>query len=136
MANWTMDLENIILTLVKNKFPSDLKTKYGLKSTSFTSKDISPTETSFPKVKVKITSMIEMGQDLDNKTINAVDATVQVDVVTNIKQGDANAIIGEVMEILKSMRFNIPTMPISMQEADLFRSTMRARRVIGNGDIF
>lgn len=134
MANWVTDLDNVILAMVKNKFPSDKKTKYGLTSTSFTSKDISPTEAKFPKIKIKIVGLKEVGMDLDNVTINAVDATVQVDVVTNVKQSDADAIMGEIMDVFKGMRFNIPTMPISTQEDDIFRSTMRVRRIIGSGD--
>lgn len=133
MADWSQDLDSTIFTMVKINFPKTLKDKYP--NIRFTSADIVGTPASFPTVKIKVTGMVERGQDLANTTINAVDTTVQVDVLTNTSQSDADRIIGEILSIFKAMRFNITAMPIASQEGDVFRSIMRCNRIIGNGDI-
>lgn len=133
MSSWVADLDSTIFTFLKVKFPTILKAKYP--NIKFSNEDILRTEAKFPYVKIKIVSMDERGRDLQNNGINAVNVVLQVDVISNNRQRDANEIIYAILDTVKSMRFNIDSLPTEIQEGDIYRSTMRASRVLGSGDI-
>lgn len=127
MIEWKL-LDNIILAKVKQV----IATKY--ENPNVISTDID-TFAIFPTIKVKIVAWGERGQDLSGLDINAVEPTVQVDVFTNKSASEAENITYLAINALKEMRFHISSMPIATKEGDVFRSTIRAKRVVGGGDI-
>ena len=67
--------------------------------------------------------------------INAVQETIQIDVITNTGQSDANNVMAIVLEDFKMMWFKITAMPEFCGTGDTYRSTARVRRVISHNDI-
>ena len=132
MANWTMDLESTIFSIVKAKARSKLMGKYP--NINFTSVEKNTKAAEFPYVYIHLLPMVEQGHDLEGSTINAVLATVQVDVKTNVSQSDAKNVVYEVLNVLKEMRFSIIAMPEFTKDGDIYKSVMRGRRMIGSGD--
>lgn len=132
MSNWTMDLDSKIYSIVKSKVSQKIKSKYA--DLNFTNVQSSTETAKFPNVYIHMLPMVEQGQDLIGQTINAVLATVQVDVLTNTSQTDAKTVIYSVIDELKAMRFDITSMPEFTKENDIFHAVMRARRMIGSGD--
>lgn len=133
MSDWSQDVDSMVFSLIKARFSTKLKTKYP--NIRFTNQDSSGSSAKFPTVKIKLTTMNERGQDLENTSINAVDAIFQVDVMTNISQSEANEVMTELLSLFKALRFNISTIPILSKEGDIYRSTMRCRRIIGSNDL-
>lgn len=134
ITNWTMDLENIIFSLIKKKCYEDLKVNYP--DISFTTVNRVSANPKFPNCYIHLLPMVEYGNDLEGTTVNAVMATVQVDVTTNTSFEDAKTVIYTILSALKEMRFDITTMPtIVKEDNDIYRATMRGRRMIGSGDV-
>ena len=89
----------------------------------------------FPFVYVDALPASEVGQDLEAASINGGLFTFQVDVYDNASRQTARAVMGEIVRIMKRMRFDIVAMP-SFESADgTYRCVSRFRRVIGAGDI-
>lgn len=130
MANWNL-IDSTVYTRVKNY----IKTKdKSLKDSNFTSEDASVSLARFPLVKIKVVSMAERGADLSGDSINAVDVTFQIDVLTNESQSKADTLMQYAMEGMKKLRFQVNSMPIASKEDDIYRSVMRCRRIVGSGD--
>lgn len=130
MASWNL-IDSRVISAIKTgliakhpKFTDD----------NFTSLDVQESTAVFPMIKIKVASMPERGMDFEGDTINAVDTTFQIDVMTNKSQDTANKIVEEIIPIMKRMRFQITSMPISSKEGDVFRSVIRCKRSVGSGD--
>ena len=78
---------------------------------------------------------LERGADLEVTSVNAVQETIQVDVITNTKQSDAKGIMAILADAFKQMRFQITAMPEFKNDSEKkFRSVARFRRIIGAND--
>lgn len=134
MVSWVADLDNIIFSIIKAKCYDKLVKDFP--NIRLTMEDTTDTPAKFPTAKIKITGLPERGQDLEGNTINAVEPTVQIDILSNKSQKDVDKVMWEIMNIMKSMRFQFPNnLPMSSREGDIYRSMARGTRVIGNGDI-
>lgn len=89
----------------------------------------------FPTVYMHELPGLEKHPDLEGIMINAVQETIQIDVITNTGQSDANNVMAIVLEEFKKMCFKISAMPEFSGTGDTYRSTARVRRVISHNDI-
>lgn len=127
-----LNVESIVLTRVKGKFPQDLKAKY--KDLNFTTSNKVQANAKFPNVYVHLLPAVEKGQDLDGMTINGGLFTFQIEVNDNQLQDRVSEVMGAVVSVMKSMRFEVIAFPEFKNTDSAFRSIVRFRRVIGNGD--
>ena len=96
---------------------------------------VSSTDPTFPTLLLQQLETPEVGQDLDNVTVNGINAGFQIDVTDNTRDNRARVeeIISAAYAVMKSMRFNVGRMP-DQDTQDEKRSTLRATRIIGSGD--
>lgn len=135
MSDWIMLVPSIIFARIKSEFDISLKTEYEMQDTYFSTTDSSNKKAVFPFVFVKAMGSQEQGQTLDGQMINAGMFTFQVDVYDNKTQQRARKVMGEIIRIMKSMRFEIVSMP-EFESTDVHRCTARFRRLIGANDKF
>lgn len=129
-SNWTELLEVFIIAPIRAHF-SDRE------DINITTEEKQESDATFPTIYVHLLAPVERGADLTGTTINAVLATVQVDVTTQSDQAktDAISLAYEVVGVLKGMAFQFPMLPeCTQQTQDIAKATMRARRLIGNGN--
>lgn len=88
----------------------------------------------FPTIYIHEMPGLERGADLEGTSVNAVQETIQVDVITNTKQSDAKGIMAILADAFKQMRFQITAMPEFKMTVRKFRSVARFRRIIGAND--
>ena len=89
----------------------------------------------FPTIYIHEMPGLERGADLEGTSVNAVQETIQVDVITNTKQSDAKGIMAVLADAFKQMRFQITAMPEFKNDSEKkFRSVARFRRIIGAND--
>lgn len=127
-----LDIETIVYSRIKAKLTSKLLNKYP--DISFTTNNKVLSNPKFPNVYVHLLGSPEIGEDLENNTINGVEATFQIDVTDNKSQGRAKEVINEIVGVVKEMRFSIVSMPETNNTDSTFRCVMRCRRIIGNLD--
>lgn len=134
MANWTDDLESRIFTIVQTRCSNVLDKKYLSPTAYWTTDDKVLTKPQFPTVYLHLLPMVEQGQDLDNRDINAVLATVRVQISSNTNKQDVRKIASAVTDALKSLRFNIPAFPEITSSNNVYTCNIESRRIIGNAD--
>lgn len=133
-SRWVDDIQTKIFTIVKTKTISKLKTKYP--DLNFTMDSSSITEPKFPTVYITFLAPSERGQDLIGQDVNAVNLTVQIDVLVNKAQGltGARDVAYEVEDNFKELRFS-GTMPtFENNTTDVKRMIMRMSRIVGYND--
>lgn len=128
-----LDIESIVFSRINAKATSKLKTKYP--DISFTTSDKVSKNPKFPNVYVHLLGSPEIGNDLENNTINGVEATFQIETTDNQSQSRAKDVMNTVVGIVKEMRFSIVSMPEMKNTDSAYRCVMRCRRTIGNLDI-
>lgn len=135
---WVYDLETNIFSNVATIAKPKLKKKYKSMNfdTAFTTveKNLDKYPV-FPTIYIHEMPGLERGADLEGTSVNAVQETIQVDVITNTKQSDAKGIMAILADAFKQMRFQITAMPEFKNDSEKkFRSVARFRRIIGAND--
>ena len=126
-------IESQVYTRIKNKMPSNIKTKY--KNLNFTTNNINLADAKFPCVYIHMIESPEDGEDLEGTEINAVYASFVIEVVDNESQANTNTISKEVQKIMKQMRFKVVGFPYNDNKDSTYRKVSRYRRTIANNDV-
>lgn len=134
MSDWIMLLPSVVFSRIKGEFSEEIKTSYGMTGSNFSTTDSSNKKAVFPFVYVHLLPAVEEAQTLDEASVNGGLFTFQIDVYDNQSQNRARKVMGEIVRILKSMRFNIIAMP-ELESGDTHRCIARFRRTIGSGDV-
>ena len=144
MGVWTFDIPTMVYSRIMADFSEDLKTKYKFKKITvngnttwrnFSTSQVSETAPIFPYITVIELPGAERGQDLEGTSINAALFTFQVDVFDNVSETRTKKCMEEVVRIMKTMRFQIPTMASFESKPQEYRMTTRFQRLLGNGDV-
>lgn len=143
MAIWTFSIPDIVFSRVMNDFSEDLKTKYKMQKIkvngvttwkNFSTSQVSETPPIFPYITVIELPGQERGQDLEGSSINGGLFSFQADAFSNKSEREVKECMAEVVRIMKTMRFQIPTMASFDSKPQEYRMTARFSRVIGAGD--
>lgn len=130
---WAYDLEKKIFSIVKSRTYEKLKSKYP--SVYITDIEKNTSKAVFPTVYIHELPGVEKASDLEGFSINAVQETFQIDVITNTSQNDANKVMAIVADEFKRLCFKVTAMPEFDGTGETYRSTMRVRRIISANDI-
>lgn len=87
----------------------------------------------FPTFYLHELSPVEFGQDIANKTINAITETIEIIVYTKNRQ-QCKKIINEAVVQMKALGFDVTMMPIITTDDNVYSGVARFRRIIGSGD--
>lgn len=120
---WVFDLETNIFSNVATIAKPKLKKKYKSMNfdTAFTTVEKNlDKDPVFPTIYIHEMPGLERGADLEGTSVNAVQETIQVDVITNTKQSDAKGIMAILADAFKQMRFQITAMPAKQSNPFLF----------------
>lgn len=128
-----LDIQETVFSRVKNKYPAKLKTKYP--NTFFTTSDRVAKDPKFPTVYVHEMNGKEQGRDLDGTKINAVLSTFQIEVTDNASMSNATEVMNYVVSVMKSMRYEVVTMPEFNNTPDSYRKVARFRRMVACSDV-
>lgn len=129
---WAIELGPTIYSIVKVKATEQLKDKYP--TLNVTDKGKSDQPAVFPTVYIHELSGMELGQDLEGQTINAIRETIQVDVTSNKNHSECRQIMYKITDIYKQMRFSVTGTPQYSVNGGTYICNMRFSRVFGAGD--
>ena len=128
--NWYMQIQSKVFTQVEYM----LKKKYPKLNCTTKNENADGQPAKFPTLFLQELEPIERGQDLTNETINAVLSTIEIQVWTNTTETDCRNIIGEAVNQMKALQFNIIAMPFVKTTDKISWGVIRCRRIVGNGD--
>ena len=128
MDNWYADIENRVFTYVKhyiqNTYPDlDCTTK---------GYNIAPTQ--FPAMYLHELPSVEIGQDLDNISVNGVMSTIEIQMFSDISENECKEMMFEAIGLMKSLRYAVTAFPDVTTNNNIAFGVARFRRAIGNGD--
>ena len=130
--SWVMVLDSTFYTILDTKLDKKFKSTY---PDLYITKALGNLpESKFPTVYIHALPFSEAMSDLDGTSVNAVNVSYQIDVYSNKSQNDANKIMTEVINIVKSMRFSVNAFPEFSLSGGVYREVMRCTRLIGSGD--
>lgn len=133
---WTSDISSIVFTRVKTQFSANIKNKFNMTSSNFSTTDKSNKKAIFPFVYIWLMPSNIKDTDLERKSKNTVDFTFQIDVYDNQSQNRANEVAKEVMRIMYNELSFLPTpAPYFENEDNVFRMTARYFRTLDWNDI-
>ena len=129
---WFMDLLPKIFSFVSysmDEIPeiADMKIKY-------TDESFNVTEAVFPTVYIHELTGPELGNDLENTTVNAVNELIQIDVFNVTGEMDNRKILAAAIVAMKGLRFTMSDKPFVNTEGSLTTGIIRFRRIIAAGD--
>lgn len=130
--DWVSELEPRIFTIIKTSLlDNGILTRYPTLKFVTPGKSYVPSD--FPTVWIREIQGIELGQDLDNTTINAVSENIQLDVIS-LERQISRRIANEVVAEFKKLRFNMVLSPMSYEDDLKAYCSARFSRVIAMGD--
>lgn len=131
---WVLDRETTIYSKIKAQTLSRLKKAFP--DLNITRDGRVQTEPMFPNVFISFLQPVEQGNDLENKTINAVLLTIQVEVTVTQEQGlaVADSVSWTILDIAKSMGFNASMPYYDTTSNKTYRTISRFTRTIGYND--
>ena len=136
MTEWIMSISPMVFTRLKTEFSENVKKKYNMGNSNFSTKEFNVKESIFPFVHIKQMPSQVTGIDLERNSINGMDFYFQIDVYDNQSQSRVNEIMSEIIKVMvKSMRFQPKPAPSFESNADFYRATVRFERMIDWNDI-
>lgn len=131
-----IDIESQVFSAISYDFSETLKTKYNLSDENFSTEGKANMDAIFPFIYVHLLPSYELGQTLDNDTIEGGMYTIQIEVKDNSDPTIAKNIMDECIRIMKGMRFAVNQMPeFDYSQTSIYRQVARFRRLIGSEDI-
>jgi hypothetical protein len=76
----------------------------------------------------------EVGNDLENVTINAVQSTIEIQAYTKNSETYCKEIMSEAVTEMKRFRFYVISMPTVTTSGEITTGVARFRRIVGSGD--
>ena len=134
MSDWYMKLPIEVFSRIKYGFSQKLKDTYKMTDSNFSTVGSSKAPAVFPFVYFNALPASEQGRDLQGTSVNGALFTFQVDVYSNKTQNEARKVMSEVTKVVKTMGFEIISMPSFESTQDVHRMTARFRRMFGAND--
>ena len=135
MSDWYMKIPLMVFTKIKQNFSQTIKDTYSMTDKNFSTVGSIDTPAVFPFVYVNALPASEQGRDLQGTSVNGALFGFQIDVYSNKTQTDARKVMSEITRIMKTMGFEINSMPSFESTQDVHRMTARFRRMFGANDI-
>ena len=126
---WFSKIFNLVYTKVKNQMIANLNCNL-----NFTSGGVNDTPSKFPTVYIAELPGVEIGRDINNQDINAIEENIRIFVYSNKGQTECKKIMMEAVLQMKALRFNITAMPLFSQNGNIVNGVATFNRVVGRGD--
>lgn len=132
---WFSEIESTIFTTLEYKLALAEDAPYPeLNCTTSSQNESLENVADFPTLYVHLLPLVVIGNDLENTTINAVNATVELQVYSDKSENQCRKIMTDAIMELKKLHFNVPMLPDPQTSDKKYFAIARCSRVIGNGD--
>ena len=103
---------------------------------TFTNSTPKTTITTFPTVIISNLQGSEVAKDLERSFVNGMVSNIQIEVVTNTSQDDADYVADVCLDLMKSLRYDMIGEPFnSSTQGNQYRNIARYRREVDYGDV-
>lgn len=131
---WTKDVFTSVYSRITANGKIRLKSKYP--KITFTNSTPKSKITSFPTVIISELDSSDTAQTLEGDTVNATYSNIQIEVITNSSQQDADNVADVCYDLISAMRYGATLRPLpSSTQDNEYRNVARYRRLVGKDDI-
>lgn len=131
---WTKDVFTSVYSRITANGKIRLKSKYP--KITFTNSTPKSKITSFPTVIITKLQGSETSKDIEGSFVNGIVSNIQIEVITNTNQQDADDVADTCLDLMKSLRYEMVGEPYSNSTQDNeYRNISRYRRNVDYGDI-
>lgn len=134
MSDWYIMMPLKVFSILKQNFSQTIKDAYSMTDKNFSTVGSSDAPAVFPFVYIQTLPASEQGIDLQGNSVNGALFGFQIDVYSNKTQTEARKVMSEITKIMKTMGFEINSMPSFESTKDVHRMTARFRRIFGAND--
>jgi len=134
-STWFSEIESTIFTVLQYLLVEKSDAPYPkLTCTTSSQNETVSGVGKFPTLYVHMLPPVEIGNDLDNVTVNAIRATFDLQVYSNKSEYEARKIMDACILEMKKLRFNISMFPDPQQNNGVYYCIARFTRIIASGD--
>ena len=134
MSDWYIAFPLKVFSRLKEDFSQTIKNTYKMTDSNFSTVGSSDKPAVFPFVYFNALPAVEQGRDLQGTSVNGALFTFQIDVYSNKTQNEARNVMKEITRVMKTMGFEINSMPSFDSTQDVHRMTARFRKMFGSDD--
>ena len=132
---WYSEIESTIFTLLQYVLVEKDGAPYPtLNCTTSSQNETLENVDDFPALYVHLLPLIELGNDLLNEDVNAVRATLELQVFSDDSERECREIMNVCIKEMKKLHFNISMFPDPQTQSKKYFAIARFTRVIGGGD--
>lgn len=132
---WYSEIESTIYTILQWKLVSKEDAPFPYLNCTTSSENESLEGVSdFPALYVHLLPPLEVGQDLTNESVNAINATFEMQVYSNKSETQCTKIMNAVIKQMKALHFNISMFPDPQSSEKKYFAIARFNRIIAGGD--
>lgn len=132
---WFSEIESTIITVLQYYLVETTSAPFpNLKCTTSNKNESVEGVGSFPTLYVHMLPPMEMGNDLQNESVNAIRATFELQVFSNKSETECRKIMNACIKEMKKLRFNVSMFPDPQIINGVYVALARFTRVIGAGD--
>lgn len=134
MANeWYSQIESTILTIVQYELQGKINAPYP--NLNCTTKNQYSKPSIFPTLYLHMLNPLEEAQDLENDEVNAILATIELQVYSNKSEVEANKIMTKAISVMKSLHWNITMFPDPTTNDNVSTAIARVRKLVTELDV-
>ena len=130
---WYSQIESTVFTYVKYMLKG--KQSAPFPKLNCTTKNQSANPSEFPTLYLHVLSPIEREQDLENDEVNAVQATIEIQVYSNESENETNKIMSNAISAMKSLQWNVTMFPDPQTSGKVSTAIARFRKLVVESDV-
>lgn len=132
---WYSKIESYILTTLRYELTEKNSAPYpNLKCTTSNQAESLENVSDFPTMYIHMLPPLEIGEDLTNETVNAINCTFELQVFSDKSENECRNIITAGIQQMKKMHFNVEMFPDPRTIDKKYIAITRVNRVIASGD--
>lgn len=132
-STWYSQIESSIFTYLQYMMKNRQNAPYPRLNCTTKSKSTKPSE--FPTLYIHNLNPVEMAQDLENDEVNALLATIEIQVFSNVSEKEANDIMTTAISLMKENRWNVTMFPDPQTSDKISYAIARFRKLVTESDI-
>jgi len=130
---WFSQIESTVFTYLQYELKKKLLAPYP--DLNCTTKSQNTTPSVFPTLYVHALTPVEQAQDLENDEVNAVLATIEIQVFSNRSENESKQIISTAIGLMKDEHWNVTMFPDPQTKDKISYAIARFRKLVTENNI-
>lgn len=132
---WFSEIESTIFTVLQYNLVEREDAPFpSLNCTTSSQNESLENVSDFPTMYVHLLPAVSIGDDLEQASVNAINATFQIEVYSNKSESQCIKIMNAVIDEMNKLHFRVPSLPDAQTVDKKYYAIARFNRVIGSGD--